>query len=194
LAPNDAASRIPRSSSVTPRRINVGCGPVTPDGWIHVDRFAGDGVHVVADLRDGLPIADRSLDVVVAMHVLQDLAYPDIVPALSELRRILRPGGVLRAGVPDLERAMMAFLHGDRRYFYVPDEDAASAGAKLVVQAIWYGSVRTPFTWDFAREVCARAGFDEVRRAGFHVTSTGRAGITDLDNRERETLVFEAVR
>jgi predicted SAM-dependent methyltransferase len=127
------------------------------------------------------------------MHVLQDLQYRDIVPALGELRRVLIAGGILRAGVPDLERGMQAFARDDREYFYVPDEEVRSAGAKLVVQAIWYGSVRTPFTWDFAREMCEKAGFRSIHRAEFGRSATGGDAITRLDNRERETLFFEAV-
>jgi hypothetical protein len=127
------------------------------------------------------------------MHVLQDLAYVEIVPALAELRRVLRPDGVLRAGVPDLERGIAAFVRGDSAYFYVPDDVVRTAGAKLVVQAIWYGSVRTPFTWDFAREMCDKAGYRDVRRAAFGRTTSVHPDIVALDNRERETLFFEAL-
>jgi predicted SAM-dependent methyltransferase len=174
-------------------RLNVGCGPVRAPGWINADRRAEPGIDVAGDLCAGLPLANGSVDYIVAMHVLQDLPYLHIVPALLELRRVLRRCGALRAGVPDLERAIAAFLRGDRGYFHVPDDEVRSAGGKLVVQAIWYGSVRTPFTWDFAREMCAKAGFVETRRARFGETTTPHAGIAALDNRERETLFFEAV-
>ncbi len=177
-----------------PRRLNVGCGPCRRDGWINADRLRGPGIDITGDLRDGLPLPDDSVDYVVAMHVLQDLSYLEIVPALAELRRLLRPGGVLRSGVPDLERAIEAFRRNDRAYFYVPDDEVRSAGAKLVVQAIWYGSVRTPFTWDFAREMCEKAGFRRIDRCGVRHTESAHADIVDLDNRERETLYFEAVK
>jgi hypothetical protein len=76
----------------------------------------------------------------------------------------------------------------------VPDEDARAAGAKLVVQAIWYGSVRTPFTWEFAAELLERAGFAHVVRCAFHETRSGRADLGGLDNRARETLFVEATK
>jgi predicted SAM-dependent methyltransferase len=162
-------------------------------GWLNVDCFTAPGVDLVADLRAGLPLASASVDCVVAMHVLQDLAYLEVGPALRELRRVLAPGGTLRAGVPDLERGMQAYLRDDRAYFHVPDDEVRSAGAKLIVQAIWYGSVRTPFTWDFAREMCEKAGFRGIHRTAFGRTVSRHADITVLDNRERETLFFEAV-
>jgi hypothetical protein len=180
------------SSSSRPRRLNIGCGPQPQAGWFNVDRRAGPGVDLVADIRDGLPLPSHGMDCAVAMHVVQDLAWPDIVPALVEIRRLLVPGGALRIGVPDLDRAIDAYLSGRRDYFHVPDRDARSLGAKLVTQIIWYGSVRTPFTFDFACEVLALAGYRSPTRCAFGHSATGDAALTALDNRERETLFVEA--
>jgi SAM-dependent methyltransferase len=163
-----------------------------PAGWLNSDRVAAPGVDVTCDIRAGLPLADASMDCVVAMHVLQDLAYAEIEPALRELRRVLAPDGVLRIGVPDLDRAIAAYGRGDRAYFYVPDEDAGRLGSKLVTQLVWYGSVRTPFTFDFAVETMERAGFGAVVRCAFRTTASRFADIVTLDNRERETLFVEA--
>jgi SAM-dependent methyltransferase len=177
---------------IEPRRLNFGCGPMLAAGWLNSDRLAAPGNDLPCDIRTGLPLADASMDYVVAMHVLQDLAYPEIEPALRELRRVLAPGGVLRIGVPDLDRAIAAYQRGDPAYFYVPDTDAGRLGSKLVTQVIWYGSVRTPFTFDFAAETMGRAGFGAVVRCEFGATASRFADIVTLDNRERETLFVEA--
>lgn len=152
------------------------------------------GVDIVSDIRTGLPLRTASCDVAVAIHALQDLAYLEVAPALSELFRVLRPGGLLRLGVPDLGRALDAFLRGDRAYFHVPDSDAATIGGKLVAQLVWYGSVRTPFTFDALEELLLRAGFVAVRRCAFGETHGPCPAITRLDNRPRESLFVEAER
>src|SRR6185369_7011708 len=46
-----------------------------------------------------LPFADATFDVVSAFDVLEHLHEPD--PALAEVRRVLRPGGVLVGATPD---------------------------------------------------------------------------------------------
>jgi SAM-dependent methyltransferase len=176
------------------RRLNWGCGPAPASGWINADRIPAPGVALCGDVRDGLPLPDGSVDYAVGMHALQDVPYLDVVPVLRELRRVLRPGGVLRLGLPDLDRALAAYARGDRDYFYIPDAEAATLGGKLIVQIIWYGSVRTPFTWEFARELLERAGYRRVVRCAFRLTASEHAAIVELDNRERESLFVEAVR
>ena len=175
-----------------PARLHLGCGPFAAAGWINVDRIALAGVDVVADLCAGLPFAERSLDAVVAIHVLQDLPWGDVPGALGELRRVLRSGGVLRLGLPDLDRAIDAYRRGDHWYFHVPDQDARSIGAKLVTQIIWYGSVRTPFTFDALTELLGRADFRDVVRCAYRQTAYGDATLVTLDNRERESLFVES--
>lgn len=179
---------------MTARRLNLGCGPAARPGWVNVDRRCAAGLTVLADAVIGLPFRDESFDLVVANHVLQDLPFRDLPVALAEARRVLRPSGVLRLGLPDLERAVRAWIDNDRRYFYIPDEDAKSIGGKLCLQVSWYGSVRTPFTWDFIEELADRAGFRSVKRCAFGETAGPWPDIVALDNRERETLFVEAVR
>jgi predicted SAM-dependent methyltransferase len=176
------------------RRLNWGCGPVTPRGWINSDRKAAAGVDLACDIRTGLPLPDDGLDYVVSIHALQDLAYPDLVPALRELRRVLRPGGVLRLGLPDLDQAIEAYRRHDRGYFLVPDHEARSLGGKLVVQMLWYGALRSMFTYDFVAELLEKAGFAAVTRCRFKETASGYPEIVELDNRAGESFFAEAVK
>lgn len=173
-------------------RLNLGCGPKATPGWLNCDRLQSPGVDVRCDVRAGVPLATASLDCIAAIHLLQDLAWREIAPLLAELHRVLKRGGVLRLAVPDLERALRAYLAGDARYFHVPDADARSIGAKLITQIIWYGSVRTPCTYDFIAEWLAAAGFAEIERVPFGASRMD--GLAALDNRERESLFIEAVK
>jgi SAM-dependent methyltransferase len=179
---------------VETRRLNWGCGPTPAAGWINADLLCAPGIELSGDIRNGLALPDASIDYAVSIHALQDLPYPDIVPALRELRRVLKPDGVLRVAVPDLERSIQAWCRGDAAYFYIPDADARSVGSKLIVQAIWYGSTRTPFTWDFLDEVADASGFRRFTRCKFHQTESRWPAIVELDNRERESLFAEAMK
>src|SRR2546423_10755102 len=108
-------------------RLNWGCGAITPYGWINSDINPWPGVDVVADIRAGLPLPERTIDYIVSIHALCDLPYLDLDRALAEFYRVLRSGGVLRLGLPDLDKAVSAYIAKDLDYFFlVPDSHAKS--------------------------------------------------------------------
>jgi predicted SAM-dependent methyltransferase len=176
------------------KRLNWGCGSWPEPGWINSDIREHPDVEIVCDIRDGLPLESDSLDYIVSIHALPEIPYPDLVPTLRELRRILKPGGTLRLALPDLDRGIQAYLSGDGNYFHIPDEDARTLGGKLAVQMSWYGYSRSLFTHDFIEELLARAGFTGSTRCAFHQTASRFPDIVELDNRERESLFVEAVK
>jgi predicted SAM-dependent methyltransferase len=176
------------------KRLNWGCGSWTPEGWINSDIKDGPGIDVVCNILNGLPLESGSIDYAVSIHALPEMTFPTLVPVLSELRRVLKPGGVLRLALPDLDKGIAAYQRRDREYFLVPDEDAESIGAKFVVQMLWYGYSKLLFTRDFIEEMLRKAGFSRVTHCAFKETVAPWQEIVDLDNRERESLFVEAMK
>ena len=77
----------------------LGAATVAVDAAVGMAALAGaDGPALVADMRR-LPLADRSLDAVVAFYSLIHLPRPDVSVALVEFGRCVRPGGLLLAAV-----------------------------------------------------------------------------------------------
>ena len=183
-----------RPASAGVRRLNWGCGEHPEPGWLNSDVKDVPGIDIVADVRTGLPLETESIDYITSIHALPELPYADLVPALSELRRVLKPGGVLRLALPDLERGIAAYQRGDHDYFHVPDEDARSIGAKFVTQMTWYGYSHSLFVHDFIEELLERAGFAQTARCRYKQTASRGPDITHLDNPERESLFVEAVK
>ena len=176
------------------RRLQFGCGAFPAEGWINTNLTPGPGVDICCDIRDGLPVPSASIQYIASMHALVELPYLDVVPALRELHRALEPGGVLRLGLPDLDRAIEAYRAGDRGYFSIPDDEIASIDGRFVVQMTWYGTNLMMFTFELARELLERADFHGVRRAGYRQTTSPFPDIVALDNRPKESFFVEAAR
>jgi SAM-dependent methyltransferase len=67
---------------------------------------------VQANVEEPLPFEDASFDVVVAGELFEHLQFPDAL--VREVRRVLRPGGVLAGSVPNAFRVQsrLRFLRG----------------------------------------------------------------------------------
>jgi SAM-dependent methyltransferase len=174
------------------RRLHFGCGPITPYGWVNADIEAFPGVDIVADIRNGLPLADDSFDYIVSIHVLPEIPYGDLDRTLTELKRVLKPGGVLRLALPNMDFAIQAYLAKDVDYFLIPDEVVRSLSGKMIVQLLWYGRSRSMFTAEFATELLARNGYSSIQPCPFRQTASPFPGIVELDDRELESFFIEA--
>jgi predicted SAM-dependent methyltransferase len=192
LVASSHSSTAPRPSSI--HRLNWGCGAHVAPGWINSDVKDTPGIDLVADIRKGLPLASESIDYAVSIHALPELAFAEQVPALQELGRVLRPGGVLRLALPDLAKGIEAYLSGDEEYFMVDEEAAASPGGRFILHMLWYGYSRTLFLADFTAELLEKAGFVDVRECAFQETASDFTEITSLDNRPNESFFIEASR
>src|SRR5689334_23208807 len=91
------------------KRLNWGCGHRGVPGWINADRQPGRDIQMSCDIRGGLPLGDQSIDYIVSIHALEEIAYDDLPVALGELKRVLKAGGTLRLGLPDLLKGVEAF-------------------------------------------------------------------------------------
>lgn len=92
------------------RYLNLGCGHRFHSDWVNVD-FTATGPAVIAcDLRQGIPFPADSFDVVYHSHLLEHLPPTTVPPFLTECHRVLKPGGIIRVVVPDLEQIARLYL------------------------------------------------------------------------------------
>lgn len=93
--------------------INLACGNVYVDGarWLNLDYVSTSPAVKHANLLGRLPIGNASADLVYSSHFLEHIPSEHVASFLLECRRILKPGGVLRLVVPDLENLCRTYLH-----------------------------------------------------------------------------------
>jgi len=96
----------------TPERracLNEGCGSVYFSEWNNCDLLPERQV-VRHDLREPLPWSAEVFDAVYSSHVLEHLTPTAGRELLAEQFRVLKPGGVCRVVVPDLEGICRQYL------------------------------------------------------------------------------------
>lgn len=84
--------------------LNLGCGHHFHEGWTNVD-FLSTGESVIQhNLLKGVPFGDNHFEVVYHSHVLEHFSRTDAINFIQECYRVLKPGGIIRIAIPDLEQ------------------------------------------------------------------------------------------
>jgi hypothetical protein len=92
--------------------INLGCGPVFVESpeWINLDFTASSPAVRQANLLGRLPLESDTAQLVYASHFLEHIPRADVDSFLRKCLRVLRPGGVLRLVLLDLEEMARTYL------------------------------------------------------------------------------------
>lgn len=90
--------------------LNIGCGTTYHSEWVNLDMNPARPDVRKIDLRQGLPFPESVADVCYSSHVLEHLEQEDGVRFLRDVFRVLKPGGVVRIVVPDLEGIARSYL------------------------------------------------------------------------------------
>lgn len=90
--------------------LNLGCGNRYHADWTNLD-FTSTSEYVIGhNLLKGIPFDCNTFDVVYHSHVLEHFSKADGRQFIKECYRVLRPGGIIRIAVPDLENIIAHYI------------------------------------------------------------------------------------
>ncbi len=111
----DQVRRIDSSTRNKDLFVNVGSAVKALAGWLNIDASGGD---LAINVNWGMPLPDRAAQLVYSAHLLEHLRYSDQAPQfVSEVYRILKPGGTARIVVPDIRKLFTAYVNCDESFF-----------------------------------------------------------------------------
>ena len=90
--------------------LNLGCGNRFHPDWTNVNFTSSSEGVIPHNLTKGIPFPDESFDVVYHSHLLEHFTTIAAESFLKECYRVLRPQGILRVVVPDLEQIAKTYL------------------------------------------------------------------------------------
>lgn len=90
-------------------RLNFGSGPKKgSNGWTNIDLHGAD---INWNLTKPIPLNENSVDIVYTSHLFEHLQYQDLLKVLSDIQRILKPGGKLSVCVPNAGFYLRAYFN-----------------------------------------------------------------------------------
>jgi hypothetical protein len=214
------ASKSPRCRAEIGRRlwldmtqeyVQYGCGGCAPATWLNFDcsptlrlerlpvlgrlyartsRTFPDNV-LYGDIVRGLPVPVESCRGIYCSHILEHLALDDFLAALRHTFAHLRPGGVFRLVLPDLEGLARAYLADTSASAASRFMEASCLGTKERARGLralarqWLGNSAHLWMWDERglTEQLRTQGFKDIRRAAFGDAEDRR--FDDVEEKDR---------
>ena len=135
-----------------------------------------------ADLSFGIPANNGSVDFIYSSHFIEHLYPSEAKKLLLDCHRVLKPGGMVRICVPDLEYAVNMYKSGRKRealdrYFFVENKGSVYARHKYM------------YDFELLAELLRDSGFHSIRRCRFREGKM--SDLEFLDNQPEETLFVE---
>ena len=173
--------------------LNVGCGLNLAAGFINLDYHWYPGVDICWDITQGFPFENKSMVGIYTEHCLEHVSFSDCSLVLTEFRRLLVPGGMVRIVVPDTELYLDLYQRaksGDNVTFPYPETHIMTP--MMYVNRIFrnYGHLYAYDAQTLA-EMLSKAGFTNIQRVGFMIGRDSRL-LIDSEVRAVESLYIEA--
>lgn len=92
------------------KMLNVACGSRYHTDWVNIDFSPADKNVKKVNLLGTLPFENESFDVAYSSHFLEHLSLQQAKNICLEIHRILKPNGIFRVVVPDLENMATYYL------------------------------------------------------------------------------------
>ncbi|HET9144252.1 class I SAM-dependent methyltransferase [Actinophytocola sp.] len=187
-----------------PGCLNVDLRPLT-DGVTETElgrlvRVDGSTYFVRLDVCQPLPFAGDCVDWAYSEHLIEHVPLLGAIAWLTEVRRILAPGGLLRLTTPDLRRYIESYLAGGG-FFAGYRERLRARGtpampdrlAFMVNHIFYFWDHRWIYDADELRYVLGRAGFTPSAMRVCAFQQGARPDVAGLDDERRndETIYVE---
>lgn len=205
-----------KESTMGQVKLNLGCGSYTPRGWINVDYALGarivripffrfinkkirlfhldwDDKILIHDLRRPFPFADCSVDIIYTSHTLEHFEKKEGEEFLRQCLRVLRPGGILRVVVPDLEYIISEYNSGKiAADVFVDKLDVAYKTSEMgAIKTLLANYIRFPHKCMYDTKTL----LEKLRKIGFIAESRDAfsSDISDIEKIESEGRTKNAV-
>ena len=147
-------------------RLHLGSGHRYLPGFINIDQDHLDHVDQVMDIKDLSAFEDESVDEIYSCGVIIYFDRYEVVDVLTEWRRVLKPGGLLRTSLADFEMMVENYLTNGK------DLDAQGLLGPLfgrweIVNEVGLNEViyqRTAYDFSSLQKILADNGFENVER------------------------------
>lgn len=165
----------------------------------HLARVVGARNIKFANAAARIPCTSGSVSAVYSSHMIEHLDRGEARAFLAEVRRILRPGGIVRVAAPDIARLVQDYVStGDADRFITATHMGLNRPVGIMGWMKWLLVGPRHHLWmydgDSLANLLREAGFADVIIMPPGKTNIADPGDLDLEERASESVYAEAVR
>ena len=144
-------------------------------------RFARENDIEYGDATKGLPMQDKSVDVLYSSHMLEYLDRDEADKFIKDVFRVLRAGGVIRIAVPDIKKQVEQYNESGDADYFVESTHLCVGHPKTLRQRLRVLLVGTRrHQWMYDGNSLSRL----LQKLGFVATEVMPAGQTNISSHE----------
>ncbi|PCJ87579.1 MAG: methyltransferase type 11 [Flavobacteriales bacterium] len=203
--------------------VQYGCGSCAPKDWINFDASPTLKVQKTpvvgfllrkklnaifpenakcGDIVKGLPIKEKSCDGVFCSHVLEHLSYEDFIKAIVNTHKILKPNGIFRLVMPDLENLISSYIKNkednnrEAATHFVKNtlmgQEKRTKGMRALLESI-FGNSRHLWLWDKDAAIVEleKVGFKAIRACEFNDCEDEMFKLVESEDRFQGSIGLE---
>jgi predicted SAM-dependent methyltransferase len=180
-------------------KLHLGCGGKKLEGWINIDAVWRPNV-VILTLPDGLKLfKNNSVEYIYNCHFLEHLKYPtEVMDLLTTCYRLLKPGGVMRTAVPDIEMIINAYVKNDQEFFEIQSQLHPSCCTTKLEHLMYAlqqdGEHQYGYDFDTLEKVFLQAGFEKIIKCDFGQSTFESLKIDYREDIKNLTLFTDAIK
>jgi predicted SAM-dependent methyltransferase len=195
------------AENLTPR-LHIGCGGRNMDGWLNVDKYARNA-DTYLNAYERFPFADGAFAKAFSEHMVEHLDIDKVHHFLSEVYRVLRPGGVFRVTCPDLGLYAANYARDNQEFFaeVMKSIDGRRAkdpegtwvvrgkgGAFMSCAVRNFHKHRWMYDYDTLSSCLKEVGFADTRQQSFQQSVDPELAAMDNPDRAFESLYIDAIK
>jgi len=181
-------------------KLHLGCGTAYKEEWINIDNNSDNNIEkldINYDLRKPLPFPDNSVDFIYNEHFLEHLTVEEGIAAIKGFYRVLKPGGVMRIAMPDLEKTVYAYL--DENWEKNSKATLEKLGLSFIqtraerinISFRWWGH-KWLYDWEELERRLKEAGCEKIKRCS--IFESEHEELKNLETRNESTLIAEVIK
>lgn len=199
--PYEDGSLIQAKNLTLPLKINLACGEHKCAGYVNIDLFGNPDLLLDLEL-ELLPFANGSAETVICMSAINYFTRERGSQLITEVYRVLRPGGVARFGTQDLELIAQYYVQKNDTFLFQRSADGRerfegeTRGDKFAAWFYGYSinghQCRYFYDFDSLAFLFRRAGFSCIARKNFNDSIIPE--VEKIDNRPEQMFFLEAIK